>query len=265
MVICMIVGESRVTNMFLNMLNNSTRIIVDEYINSVCSRNFMVLCSMEQVDNVFGGTVNDFLSSLSSDDLLNLRSYTGYNFRNINAILRGNWNYEVNGHLDHNKSYEFRILASNISSIIDKFRIPNIDFTVFRGTTLDSFNAYGINKISDLRSLCGKFLYEQGFTSTSILRDTSYVNKKLDDGRYCNVEIRYLIPSESNDGALLCDNNISYSTNQNEFLINSGSLTKIIKVLVDENTNTAILFGVLVPKKIYDIEYFKKINDSRSM
>jgi len=261
----MVIGESRVTNMFFNMLDNDAKNNIDNYVNCVCSRDFMIFNSMEQVYSIFGDSVDKFLSSLSSDELLNLRSYTGYNYKNINAILRGNWNYEVNGYLEQSKSIEFRMLASSVNATLDKFEIPNIDFTVFRGTTIDSFSSYGVSNITDLKNLEGKFLYEQGFTSTSILKESSYANKKLDDGRFCNVEIRYLIPSESNDGALLTNSNVSYATNQNEFLLNSGSLIKIIDVKVDENTNSAVLTAILIPKKIYDLEHNRSQKSSKNV
>ena len=261
----MVVGESKVTNMFLRMLGNDVKESIEYYLNDVCSRTFLVMNSMKQVNNVFGNSVDSFLNCLNPSEMLDLRSYTGYNFKNINAILRGNWNYEVNGYLDQNKSLEYRKLASNITSILNKFDTPNIDFITFRGTTLDSFSSYGIYSIADLENLEGKFLYEQGFTSTSILESSSYSNKKLDDGRYCNVSIRYLIPAESTDGALLVDDGMSYSTGQNEFLLNSGSLTKIIDVKVDMNTNTAILTGVLVPKNIYDLDYAKSQSGTKNI
>ena len=138
--------------------------------------------------------------------------------------------------------------------------MPQVNLVAFRGTTLDSFSSYGISDISQLSSLGGKFLYEPAFTSTSILEGTSYYNKKLDDGRVCNVGIRYLIPSESNDGALLFNEDTSYAVTQNEFLLNKGSLSKVIDVKIDEQSRTAVLTLVLVPKKVYE----KKQDRSRT-
>lgn len=98
-----------------------------------------------------------------------------------------------------------------------------------------------------------KFIYEEGFTSTSILKDTSYFGKSLETGKNYNVEIKYLISSDSQDGALLMNSNFSYSPNQNEFLINVGSLAKVIDVNVDYENSTASLTVVLVPKKLWNI------------
>ena len=37
------VGESRVTNLILRMLGPSVRSEIDDYVNDVCSRDFMVM------------------------------------------------------------------------------------------------------------------------------------------------------------------------------------------------------------------------------
>lgn len=256
-------GESRVTNMILKMLGTDIRNEIDNYVGDVCSRKFMVMNDMKQVNNLFSDSVLEFLGTLTEEELLDLRTYTGYNFKNINAVLRGNWNYEINGMLTFDKKEEFRKLADSVKKILDRFNMPQIDFISFRGTTIDAFNSYGISELSQLQSLNGKFLYDHGFTSTSILEETCYFGKTLDDGRNCNVEIRYLIPAESNDGALLINNNVSYAVSQNEFLLNSGSLSKVIDVNVDTNSNTAVITVALVPKMVYDKTY--DINNSRNM
>jgi hypothetical protein len=52
---------------------------------------------------------------------------------------------------------------------------------------------------------------------------------------------------------------------QNEFLLNNGSLSKVIDVKIDENNNTAVLLVVLVPKKIYDKNYNRDRLGSKSV
>lgn len=256
----MVIGESKIANMVLRMIGPESRNQIDEYINNVSTRDFLIIKSMEQIQNIFKSSLDNFLTSLTEEELLNLRSYTGYNFRNINAILRGNWSYEVNGALNEEKIKELKKLSNSISQIVNKFNLPEVDFITFRGTTLDSFSSYGISELSQLKNLKGKFLYEPGFTSTSIIEDTCYFNKNLEDGKNYNIEIRYLISSECNDGALLIDWNISYSSNQNEFLLNSASLSKVIDVKIDENNNSAVLTVILIPKKIYELNLDKTRN-----
>ena len=256
-------GESKVTNMVLKMLGDEIRKQIDNYVDEVCSRNFTVMKSIEQVKNFFKESLDGFLSSLSEEELLNLRSYTGYNFWNINAVLRNNWRYETNGVSTTDKIKKYKEISEIVSKVLEKFNGPAIDFVTFRGTTIDAFSSYGISNISDFESLKGNFLYEQGFISTSVLEDASYFKKTLDDGRFCNVGIRYLVPSENSDGALLIDNNLSYSLSQNEFLLNKGSLFKVVDVKKDNTT--VLLTAVLITKKVYDINYNKSINCSKKV
>ena len=104
------------------------------------------------------------------------------NFKNINAILRGNWNYEENGLLNQEVEAKYRSLARNIENIIDKFLKPDTNFVVFRGVEANYFSKYGITSLNELASMKDKFIYEEGFTSTSILKDTSYFGKSLETG-----------------------------------------------------------------------------------
>lgn len=254
-------GESKITNMVLKMLSDEIRNKIDNYVDDVRSRYFTVMKSIDQVKELFNESLDEFVSSLSEEELLNLRGYTGYRFWDINAVLRNNWKYETNGILTSDKTKSYREQSDVVSGVLDKFNGPSIDFVAFRGTTIDAFSSYGINDLADFETLKDKFIYEQGFTSTSILEDASYFKKNLEDGRFCNVGIRYLVPSEHNDGALLIDNNLSYSVSQNEFLLNKGSLSKVVDVIIDNNT--VILTVVLVPKKVYDINYNKSLNGSK--
>lgn len=96
-------------------------------------------------------------------------------------------------------------------------------------------------------------MFEEGFTSTSIIEDSCYFNKVLDTGKNYNVEIKYLITPEYDEGALLLNHDMSYSINQNEYLINKVSLSKVIDVKINEDLNKAILTVVLVPRKKWDI------------
>lgn len=244
-------GESIISNSVLRMLGAETVNQIEYYVYTVRSREFTEMQSLEQIEYFFKDSMEDFLSCLSEEELLYLRSYTGYNFWNINAALRGNWNYETNGALTNEKLERYRKDSDIISTILRKFNGHRIDFFTFRGTTIDAFSNYGIKDLSDFETLKGKFLYEQGFTSTSILRNTSYFKKTLEDGRFCNIGIKYLLPSESSDGALLLDNNLSYSAGQNEFLLDKGALFKVIDIEIEENA--AILTVVLVPKEVYDV------------
>lgn len=102
-------------------------------------------------------------------------------------------------------------------------------------------------------------MYEEGFTSTSISSESSYFNKTLENGKTYNVGIKYLIPRESKDGILLSSSDLSYSPNQNEYLLNSGSLVKVLDVSVDSERNLAELVVMLIPKRLWDLENNREV------
>lgn len=256
---------NRKLNILLRLLGEEKLQEINSYVSEVFLNDFCEYKDKEQVLNSFGEKMNDFSHELTDIELMDLRSYTGYNFKNINAILRGSWNYEENGLLNQEVEAKYRSLARNIENIIDKFPKPDTNFVAFRGVEANYFSKYGIISLNELVSMKDKFIYEEGFTSTSILKDTSYFGKSLETGKNYNVEIKYLISSDSQDGALLMNSNFSYSPNQNEFLINVGSLSKVIDVNIDYENSTASLTVVLVPKKLWNIYQLNDIRDSKEV
>ena len=244
---------NRKLNILIKLLGKEKLDEIDSYVNDVPLHDFYEFKDKEQVLNLFGEKMNDFGCELTDIELMDLRSYTGYNFKNINAVLRGNWNYEENGLLNSEAEAKYRSLARGIENIIDKFPKSDINFVVFRGVEANYFSKYGITSLNELSNMKGKFIYEEGFTSTSILKNTSYFGKTLETGKNYNVEIKYLISSDTQDGALLMNSDFSYSPNQNEFLINAGSLSKVIDVNIDYEKARASLTVVLVPKKLWNI------------
>ena len=185
---------------------------------------------------------------LKKIDSLILRNYTGFNFRGINNILRNKWSLKHNGVLNKEKEFRFRSNAENISSLIKKFPKNRKAFKVYRGVTIDAFKDYGIDNINELIYLKDNYIYEKGFTSTSLLRETSYFNKEI-DGKLYNIELEIIVPKGSKDGMPLTGNELSYSPGQNEYVIVNESLIKITDVKIDNNY--AYLKGILIPKKIY--------------
>lgn len=247
------IGHSRMTDTILRFISDEKKYEMACFIDEALNKNYLKINNQEQLKNIFEENVSEFLNNVTPDELLDLRTYTGYYFKNINAVLRNTWNYEENGRLTEEEIKKYRILSDNISSILNKFPSPNYNFTTYRGTTIDSFSKYGITSVGELEKLKGKYMYEQGFTSTSVIEDTCYFNKKLDTGKNYNVEIRYLITPEYDEGALLLNNDMSYSVNQNEYLINKGSLSKVIDVEINNELNQAILTVIIIPRKKWDI------------
>lgn len=197
----------------------------------------------------FTDVAEEFTKKLSQEELMVLREYTGYNFKKINALLRNNWNYEEHGRRSEEEDRRFREDVNQIDQIVDKFPKNEKAFITYRGSTLHSFSKYGINSLEDLVSLKGKYLYEEGFTSTSLDEESSYFNKEI-FGKINNVETKYVIPPYSQDGMPLINDQLSYSPNQNEYIIERNSLAKVIDVEIKDRS--AILTVLLIPKSIWN-------------
>lgn len=200
----------------------------------------------DKINNYFKKGFNKL--KLSKTDYLILRNYTGFNFKGINGLLRNKWNTKFNGQLNEEKEYRFRSNADNISYLIKKFPKNKKAFKVYRGVTIDAFKDYGIEKIKDLVYLKDNYIFEQGFTSTSLIRDTSYFDKEI-DGELYNIELEIIVPKDSQDGMPLTGYELSFSPGQNEYVFDRESLTKIIDVEIKKDY--AYLKGILIPKKLY--------------
>ncbi len=179
-----------------------------------------------------------------------IRRYTCYEYKFINAILRGTWNYEEHGKYTEEKAQELTEYAEELSSLIDLFPRTNRTFMVYRGTTLREFKKYGINTLEDLLELKGKYLYEKGFTSTSIEESSSFYNKPNGLGVIRNIEVKYIIPEGSQDGIPLLKDEVSYAKTEMEYLINKGSLARVIDAKIEGNN--AIITAVLIPKQLWN-------------
>ena len=197
----------------------------------------------------FEEDIIDFFKETTHIDIEDIRRYTGYDYKSINAVLRDNWTYEENGIKTEKKTTELRKLSERISSLIEKFSSTKSQFKTYRGTTIREFKKYGINTLEDLLSLTNQYLYDTGFTSTSLQEDTSYFKKTVHE-EYCNIEIIYIIPENSNDGIPLLNDQLSYSKNLNEYLLDRCTLSKVLGVKIEGNT--AVITTVLIPKHIWD-------------
>ncbi len=193
--------------------------------------------------------------SLSYDDNDLLLNYSGYNYKHINAVLRGTWNYEENG--DISKSDDYRMLAKRLEQIIIEHpTILSDNIMVYRGVDLNYFKQYGIDSLEDLKELEGKYMLDKGFVSTSIDEDKCFFKKENEIGKNYNIKIEYMIPHEFRDGMFL-ENHSSYAPGQQEFLINTSNLSRVSSVIINDD-NTAIVRAALIPKELYDDYYRSK-------
>lgn len=197
----------------------------------------------------FTDDIDEFYKETTHVDIEDIRRYTGFDYKYINAVLRDNWTYEANGLKTEKKTKEMRDLSDRISSLIGKFSKTPCQFKTYRGTTLKEFKKYGIETLEDLLCLRDHFLYDTGFTSTSLEEDTSYFKKTIHE-EYCNIEVIYIIPKGSNDGLPLLTDQLSYSKNLNEYLLDRCTLSKVLGVRIEGNI--AVITTVLIPKHIWD-------------
>ena len=234
-------GTSLETRIITRSLTEEDHLIIMELLKNIEES------SLKKPD--FSDCLRKIYQQYNENDLMNLRTYTGYNFKSINAVLRNTWNYEENGLLTEEKEADFQNRATEISRIIKEAPTIEEPFITYRGTTLKEFKKYGITTIEELSHLKGKYLYESGFTSTSINEETSYFSKEI-EGIDHNIEIVYLIPSNCQAGIPLTTKDLSYSPAQQEYLLDCGSLSKVLKVEVINNQ--AILTVMVIPKYLWD-------------
>lgn len=184
--------------------------------------------------------------------------YSGFNYRRINASARGKWNYEKHGHSRERERFDR--IATNLREAIDDNQRSVGNIKVFRGVPLSYFSEYGIESLEDLKSLEGGFLLDKGFVSTSLVEDSCYYRKPNELGLNYNVKIEYLIPEEFEDGVSI--GNVSYSPNQNEYLINAWNIANVVDVTMD-GEDGCIVRAMMVPKKVYDKAYRHEVGNRK--
>lgn len=215
---------NKTVNLILKYIGIDKQTELDTFVNDVSKRNFVEFSSLEEVSAFFIDYLAGFYNNNSRSDIDNIRAYTGIAFRRFNSVLRGFWNYDTNGLLTDEMKNKYLDYADNLSECIERAPTLSSNIKTYRGVSLDSFKDYGISSLEDLKNLENKYYYESGFTSTSLERDKSFFNRELEYHDFCNIEIEYLIPEESNDGIPLINDDLSYSKVQSEYLINKGSL-----------------------------------------
>lgn len=242
-------GYSSDTKMIFRFLGKEKCEEVEMFANDMQQEEYHTLASKEEVDEMFVEMAYEFLEKNPSSQTEVLKTYTSYIYKELNAIMRNTWNYEENGRLTPEIKKEYEEKGEKMVNIIRKFPSLNQNIKVYRGTSLRQFKVYGITKISELPEMLGKYMYDPSFTSTSLLRDKSLIGMSNFFTGERNIEIEYLIPAVCQDGAILVD---SYSKEECEYLINSGNLSKVTKVIIDEENNRAFVQAILIPKMLWD-------------
>lgn len=251
-------NKQKTINLLFRFMDESTKDDIKKFISESNINNSIEFNTSSEVDMLFKDRVDEYLTFLSDEEVLDLRNYTGYEYRNINAVLRNDWNYEINGKISEDKLNYYNNLSNSIEKIIILFPSINANFKVYRGTNLSYFKNYGVSSLSDLKSLENNFLFDEGFTSTSILSENSFYKKTNDLGINYNINIVYNIDGRYSDGALLTNDALSYSKSQSEYLINKSNLSYVNKVEIDEVNNTAVIYVTLIPTKVWDKYRYEK-------
>ena len=254
-------GTSELTRFLLRTIGKDKQYEIDIFVSDAINKEYLEFNSEAQVSEIFGELAAEFSYNLTYEEALNLRTYTGFSYKEINAILRDNWNYEQHGLLTQEKKSEYGKTAEEVEKLLFKFPSLDKNIKTYRGVTLAQFREYGITSLDDLSSIEGKYFYDAGFTSTSLVRQNSLFDKEAFQIGKRNIEIEYLIPDSCHDGALLLDENTSHYKVETEYLINSSNLIKILSVDIDKENNKAFIRAILIPKRLWDPMAIKHLEE----
>lgn len=230
---------------------------IKDFLNDITDRDFHEFKDPIDLD-AFGAAYSEFISSaLTPEDKTALKNYSGFGYRIINQVARGQWNYDLLGPQTTEQVAQAEHDINQISSAIARVPSPGVNLISHRGTNLDSFRAYGVNSLSELSKLEGQFFLEEGFTSTALSPDKSFADKDFDDPlrRACNIQITYRIPEEAQETIALLTPELAYNPEQSELLIDKGSLFYISSAEVSPNKSSAALEMTLIPRNLYDPAY----------
>lgn len=245
-------GRNYNTDYVIRYIGKSKLTEIEEYIAKMQATEFLDYNNTEFQEVIFD-VYTKTLSKLSPQDETNLRLYTGYNFRNINSILRGSWNYETNGALTPEIKKDSYNQAEQIRNAINKSSPLSKGIKTYRGVSIEAFYSYNIFSIKDLSYLKGNYIYEDAFTSTSVDKSCCFFYKKPFTLNHSpNILVEYLIPEDSDDGLPLLDDSLSLSKEQQEFIINSSSLFKVLDVEISKDATEAYMKVMLIPEKIWN-------------
>ena len=251
----MVSSSDKYTSMILNIVESYQGKEQLEFIESFCDfvldRSFIEFQNEEDIFAVFNDYMRELCSNIKYYDREIIKEYTGTLFRDVNAVLRNNWDYEMNGRCTKEREKDALEIANDMQEIFyNSGSYLPADIKVYRGVSISAFKKFGVRKLEDLVFLKGQYVFDSGFTSTSIIRGRSFFDRSLGFHDTCNIEIEYLVPIESNDGLPLITNSLTYSPVQTEFLINKGSLSKIVDV--DIIDGKAYIKAIHIPQRVWD-------------
>ena len=254
-------SKDSTTNFVLKCIGEDGINEIDNYVEQMCTENFKVFNNGEEVDDYFFNYLDELKRNLTYEDINNIKDYTNRCYSRINDLLRNKWNYEINGRLTETDKQEYRQLASDIDQIIKNSPIIPENLVVFRGVNINAFYDFGINNLDSLVEMKNQYMYQQGFTSTSLVQESSLSGQNNWYGNI-NISMKIMIPKDNNEGMILGSNNSVYSE-EKEYLITAGTLIKILDVNVIGNE--AKITAMYIPKRIWDRNYIPVESNTQNL
>lgn len=245
-------NNNRILKMILMYLEDAKKEELEIYVEELMNRNYVHFTETEDIIDFFLEYRDEFYQNTTNEEVEKIRMYSGILASKLNAVLRNNWTYEQNGLLMEDEKNELNRFASKLDQIITKQTELPDNIKTYRGVNISFFRDYGISSLEELKKLKGQYYFDSGFTSTSLIRERSFFDRDLEFRARCNIEIEYLIPKEAKDVLFLLTQDLSYSPQQTECLINKGNLSKIVDVKIDLEQDKAEIKAALIPKEKWD-------------
>lgn len=224
--------------------------IIENYASDIAKEPLVTFHNEKEIYDYFREMDDIFQDANNEEDLQNFHYYTGSSYTKVNELLRGIWDHEINGDQTKEKINLYTKMIEQMEKSLNKVSELPSNIVTYRGTNLKTFAAYNISSLEDLKSLEGNYIYDNSFVSTSLLergcmfqKETSYF------GKY-NILVKYIIPRESKEGAPIFN---SYYTEESEYLINRGSLVKVMDTFV--TNGCAYITCILIPRKLWSKDY----------
>lgn len=241
------IGDNKYTSYFKKMLKGDMIDSINNYISDVACRSYTSIPSENDISNY----VSTQALYYGECEIIRRATAGVYN-KEYNDMLRGK--SAINATL--------RNEIEDISSVIKRKSSKVDNIVVYRGVPIRYFNDYGIQNVKDLKNM-GQFIIDPAFVSTSLLKDRCYYGRTSETGEVYNVLLEYYIPKEFDEGIYLEGYDLTYYSNEKEYLINKSQVGFIGDIDIDEVNNTAVISVVMVPSKVYTYGYDKQKSSSR--
>ncbi len=234
--------------------------IIANYASDIAKEPIVTFHNEKEISDYFSEIDNKFKEANNEKCLNNFRFYTGSSYTKVNELLRGTWDYEINGRLTEEKKNIYTQMTEQMEKSLNKVSELPSNIVTYRGTNLKTFAAYNISSLEDLKSLEGNYIYDNGFVSTSLLERGCMFQKETTYFGTYNILVKYVIPRDSKEGLPIFN---SQYVDEAEYLINRGSLVKVMDTTVANNC--AYITCILIPRKLWSKDYNHKLESENEV